>query len=435
MRSLDPRAWNLCASVAVVVACGPSKIGSSGSEQATDPGETDTAEPECVDNQDCPNYYNCYDGVCKYVPFDDGWLDEYGDEGGTDCYSDADCPTYSYCAAVDCIPMDPPSPECGLPSPAVIPLDLIGGPALALQFVDADADGQDELAIVTESAIELFDNAVDAPTVSPRGLESATVDSVVAGELDPAPGEDLLLLLSAGEWNAALWRHDSNGAGFGPAVSGMSWLEGARGVIAGNFDQSPSSELLVWSDGGAIIQRADAMPLLFTELPTTAATALEQAGLIGNVMLRAGDGRKLFDLGGAITSEHGDNVLGPYGSFTTVSAGYHVAITGNSPNWRGLVIYESVGGDELHRWALRFAPVGVAAGDLDGNGNQELVFWSAHGEVGIEMALLGPNRCWREVSPGGASTDGEVAVGDFDGDGDDELAILIGGQVGLVAID
>jgi hypothetical protein len=441
MRRLDPRLWNLGASVTLVAACGPTKLGASETDASTNSeSTTEGTEPECQNDSDCPAHYSCEQGVCKYAMYDDGWFEQegyYGDgdgdgDGDPDLCLDHECPLYSHCAGLygagRCIAVDPPSPPCEVRPILAIPLTVISGPALALAFVDPDGDGQDELAVVTATHIELFDNANDPPVQSLRGIESAVVEDAVAGEFDGQPGADLMLSI-----DTLLWLHSSDGASSFAAGTQVATPLATQRMIAGNYLEGPETELMLWNAAGAVAMRPGADPWQLTDAQVDDLTALDLEAPVSTILLRNYEQQLLFDFSGAQVNMPGAAFFKSVrlGSFTAASVGYHASIVGDAATWRSISIFEGAGADVLLSRAIPMAASELATGDLDGDGGDELVVWNADGQVGIELNPLDPNHCWWPplfLAPG---PDVDVVLGDFNGDGDDEIAARFGGQVEL----
>jgi hypothetical protein len=440
MRRLDPRVWNLGASVTLVAACGPNKLGASETDATTNAEAESTeegTEPECVNDSDCPTHYWCQDGLCKYVPYDDGWQDGYygdGDGDGDDPCLDDECPPYSHCAgsygAGPCVGVDPPSPPCEIRPILAIPLAVSSGPALALAFVDADGDGQDELVVVTPTHVELFDNANDPPVPSPRGVESAGVADALAGEFDGLPGEDLLLQV-----DQFVLLHGSDGASsFAIAQQVEVPLTPVR-MSAGNYLEGPQTELMLWSLVGAQAMRPGESPWVLIDVPVNDLTALDLDAPVSTILIRSSwQQQLLFDFSGAQINMPGATFFKSVrlASFRAASVGYHASLVGDAATWRSISVLDGATTAGLQSRAIPLAASELASGDLDGDGDDELVVWNQEGQVGIEFDPLGgPTRCWLQplfIAPG---PDVDVVLGDFNGDGDDELAARFGGQVEL----
>ena len=133
------RTWNLSGSL-VLAACGSpgipveqdpgneaptSSTGSPASSESESESQSETGTPpECVDANDCPPEWGCYDGVCEYAacPTDGGGC---GDDGDGPCGSDEDCDEFEYCSDAQCISGDviPTCAEVLEITPLPIPID------------------------------------------------------------------------------------------------------------------------------------------------------------------------------------------------------------------------------------------------------------------------------------------------------------------------
>ena len=178
-------------------------------------GESTDVGPECVTDADCPSSQYCSGGVCEWwcgAPLptdgggeisngpltprcseDDSWEDptETGDgDGDPDipCESSEDCPATRACLANLCTSA-PALHACAGPTLAEVPLPALPEqPVVALAFVDFDADGSDELALLCNGALVI----VDGPTTHELAVPPL-LDRLTVAQLDDDGVPDLLL--------------------------------------------------------------------------------------------------------------------------------------------------------------------------------------------------------------------------------------------------
>ena len=461
----DPRAWNLFAGVALLASCIPAPSSGPSSDDAedtstslsaTDDDETESTasetstdsnddSPECRSDEDCFNGYLCDDGECVQCIVDqdcwvyssfhvcaDGWCEyEWPGEPCTNYYDP--CPDFQICAygmlGGFCEDAGTPPADCEpglLAIPTVLEPDA---PPLALSFVEIDADGRDELVIATETELLVHEHGVDVPTVTAREVPSAEVQAMVAGQFDAQPGEDLLVLVGAD-----YHRHFADGvAGFVSASVDASPLLDPQGLLAGDFDGRSFTDVLVWGADGAVLE-LDGLAVPISDDDVHAAATFDASAPEPGLLLAADTSVQLFDLTGAAVDE-----------LDAVSTDALAAI--GAPPERRYVSREDVGTwSYLWLWdpvTLDEASLPhpgdhyeLASGDFDGDQFDELV--TVGDEVTIVDAVVdGDPRaepCVTVVDTGVDGPPTDHAIGDHDGDGDDELALSFDSDV-IVIID
>lgn len=422
----DTRPWNLLAGVAAMVAAG-----CSGRTASTDTGSDTTGDPdsstdsatdstddpaECVENSDCPTGYYCVDGICEYLVAPDGgpWFD---------CYSNADCGPLTLCVDNYCEPVASP-PSCGEPVfDPPLPFELgIPESILTMAFADADDDGREELVAVSEFSI--YTMAPEWTDESPRVIESPALEATVVGDFDGNPGEDIALL-----HDDTLWIHAADGLGsFAAPTESVSPIVGAAGLRAGDFDGVGLDELLVFGDGGASVAQlgGQAMPLTMNGTPAATARELDQSG---GFALRNSDTLEFYALdGAALTSSPvaEPNAAGPLTSAHWSDAWYDLSATFVSSNqattWTAFEQWAPGSGERVRVWGLEGETLAMARADLDGDGHDELVLIHAN-LVWVLRDVGGPNECLeqQDFDHVGLGDPDMIAVGDYDGDGDDDF--------------
>jgi hypothetical protein len=410
--NVDPRAWNLLAGVALASAACGSRV--AGEEAA----EGETGNPECVNNQDCPVGYGCYDGVCMYYPHPDGWIPPF------DCYTDNDCDNFYICEDPGyCTALGWPAPSCaesGMEWPGPTTIEVSG--ALELTFADVDADGQDELVVATESSLYVFESAGGSPILSDR---QNVPSALVAGYFNDLPGEDVMELLGS-----VLAIHGSVGDGtFNSWSPSQTEIGLINGLFAGEFDDQPPTDLLAWGGAGAYIEVNDVVTVL-DEQQLAAAAVHELGSPEPGIALRHDTVIDLYTLDAQPLTSWTD-IGGPplVVAFYREFESEYVTLL-HYDDWTRVQSRNLDQGFE--EWTMYGTPDLVFAGDLDGNDHDELVYFdeltaTVEFNPGTDFdCLQGPL-----FVPGrGAPID--AAFGDHDGDGDQELAFrTTNGEVAL----
>ncbi|KIG14391.1 hypothetical protein DB30_06866 [Enhygromyxa salina] len=423
---LDPRIWNIVVGVGLVAGCGARTIGQDGSAGDTlDTGETDDTDdtddtgPECVSNSDCETGYTCEAGVCNYWGYDDGHHPYY------ECYFDQDCGAFELCSVSNyCESLGAPPPPCA-PELTIgaTQIPLVGS-ALALQFVDLDADGDDELVVATQDEFHVFHDLEGPAITSARSPTSPAIESMIAGAFDPQPGSDLMLLV-----DEQLWRHGSNGAdGFVAATIEDSPITGTTGLLSGNFDATGlPDDLLIWGPGGAFVDQSSGVPIALILTEVLAAAVLDRDAPTGGYALRGPQDQSLFgiDEGPLVTTlfDAGEPKLIVSVSSSTDARFLSLQHYSSSSEW-SLVRHSTTAG-LLTETTIPATPVRAIAADLDGDSSGDVVYLSSPAaQVGVHVDPLGPGSCWLTVATPLTQVAG-AAAGDLDGDGDDEVAVQL----------
>ncbi|KIG15082.1 hypothetical protein DB30_06114 [Enhygromyxa salina] len=448
----DPRPWNIVAGLAGLAllggGCGGRTISADSAAEGTgdastsntsstdagtdssstdaSTGETDETGDECVNSSDCPAGYYCNGGTCEYEGYLDGNL-------WYECYVDDECGTLSVCESYICNPVAVPS-ACDPAGPDLaIPVNF-DGQALALAFTDVDGDGDDELVVVTQDQLLVFEAGGGAPTASPRQVTSPSVDAAAAGQFDANPGEDVVLAVGS-----ELMIHSSDGlAGFvGPSVV-PSPIGPVSGLRAGDFDGQASTDLLLFGDQGAVIDHGGGQ-LTSLGMQTTHAAAVREQGLAGaGLMLRSPLQLEFYDLGGSLVAAASPSPSAivdgssPIAAYMTGGVPYNLSSSQIS-RWTLFEQWDPAGAKQSE-WGLEVLTVEIAVADFDGDGDDELALRTEGGGVSLQRPDSDAG-CIRalELDPGAVAS--ELAVGDHDGDGDDELAIrLADGGVVIVTV-
>lgn len=439
---VDPRAWNIVAGLCVASGCGSRLIGADDSSDGTADGSgtdasessdsnttTDTQEsggPECVTSDDCPLGYYCYGGVCQYFQPPDGHLDYTDDYWVPECYTDSDCSGIQICNESSYC--DPVSSPAACPAPDPVPGLSIPVAALALHFVDVDADGADELVVATASELQVYESGSNMPVISPRGLDSDTIDSMAGAEFDGMPGDDVMILFAD-----ELRLHASDGVGnfAAPSVTPSS-LPDSAGLLDGEFDAVAPADLLIWASSGAGVElgSGDAFPL--TGDVVHSATARSFADPLGGFVLQHDKILDFYTVAGepiAMAEMRGGS---PFALTSIVELGDSFDLSASVMNPRQWTIIEQWGpgtGYAGNNWGLLGQVTAMAGGDFDGDARADIAI-IMDGTLQIQFTVLNNTSCLA-LYPFAAIAQ-SLAIGDHDGDGDDEIAIRF--EAGNVAV-
>lgn len=447
--SLDPRAWNLgtLAAGLVLVAGGCSvrvlsgseadgesgDEGESGNESESDSSDSGSSDAPttttdngddpggCRTDAECPIGYYCFDGVCEYIPAPDGshWYE---------CYADEECGVLGLCVDYSCEFQTSP-PTCDPPAAVeIIPLPLADA-ALALSFADVDGDGAEELVVATQAALHVFESGSDESMIGPRGIESDQISDIAAGQLDAMPGDDLTILVG----DDLRLVHASDGVdGFAPAVEAPLSLASASGLIVAEFNGAAPEDLLVWGSDGASLETGGAPQLISGEPISSAVYRPPERGA-GGFALREPNQLAFFDLDGESSGTLPTNGNDPAGPLVTrVEFGEPLDSDGRliGDSWTLLSHYRFNPPTFAAAWGVPLRIDDMAAAKLDDDMYEDIVI-IADGELWIyrEVGFL-PEECLTQVAGVGPVV--ELAVGDHDGDGDEEVAVRF--ETGEVAV-
>ena len=394
--SFDPRHWNLVVGATLALGCAGRSISLEAEESADQTsGELESSsegtEPECITNADCPTYFECVDNVCEYIGYvdtldwDEGyeWVDEgyeWVDEGyeyNYQCFEDLDCPEYEICDYEQCIPVGEAPPACGLEVP--VPRVLDPGGVLGLTFVDFDADGREELAVATQDDFLIYSADSDVPLVVPRPAPSPE-GQIVGGAFDGDPGEDLVLA----DPGVGLVLYSSNTV---DAFTGPMLIPGTDAYLtwdmtAGDLDGvAPEDLVLTTSNGVQLVVGGASSDLVVGRVQ--AAGVLDRSHVDMGIAVSTADSVLRFGLDGA---------------------------------WLG---EELLGADTLVTMIIANGGVAVGA---------EPRGWGWHWLRGHDLTVGAPSV--QAVPPPDQT---HLCIGDHDGDGDEEFALVLdGGAIAVV---
>jgi hypothetical protein len=437
-RTFDPRAWNLFVGATLGV-CGCNNRPLSSGEVDETSTSTSTAgygtpvdlpgpEPDCQSDADCEVKHVCVSGYCYYDPGE--CPDNYGYDN---------CDIFEICEygplENHCVEIGKPPPDCEIELMNIPTVLDPGAPPRALRFVDVDADGQDELVVATETELLVYEAGSDQPVVTDANESLEWMRSMVAWEYDDEPGEDLLLLIDQIDRH---YIYVSDGvSGFLGPLSVPSPMRDPSGLFTGDFDgQAPIDLLLSGLDGVWLSLGGDSEPIVISDYGGPAAM-FEHGSPYASLLL--GPDLRLFDLQGAPLLEV--PLEDWFGSFVAASSPDQGRYAGNRNygNWPPEEWWNEVrlwNPTDLTEAGTILLPGngGLVAADLDGDQVDELI---VHGYP-IALVVFDPLTapCTTVVEVDIDSIDyGGHAVGDHDGNGDDELALGFAFEDTIVIID
>jgi hypothetical protein len=433
--TFDPRAWNIFAGLCVASGCGSRVIGADtsgteSSESSTTLDTTDASEGSgCVTDLDCPSGYYCTNGMCLYF-VGDGYSDRYGDgygDGPGDCAADADCETLSLCEFVYCQGLGMPV-ACRPPDP--VPSLMIPVASLALSFADVDDDGAEELVVATQTELQVYESGIDIPLVSPRGLDSDSIDAMDAAHLDVSPGEDVVILFAD-----ELRQHASDGVGnfAAPSVSASNWPDSV-GLLAGELDGGALAEMLIWASSGAGLILGSGDVVAVSDVEIGSATARPITEPVAGFLLQRDHSLELHISGVdepvGLSSMRG---VAPHALTSIAELGDSFDLSSSRIEapvaWTVIEQWGAVNGSLGVRWGVLGQVTAMAGGDFDGDARADVALL-VDGTVQVQFGVL-TDTCLATYPFAGVATN--FVVGDHDGDGDDELAIRFeGGNVAVI---
>jgi hypothetical protein len=330
------------------------------------------------------------------------------------CYEPDDCDPLSICAYGICEPV-PALSVCSPNSESSIPLAVDDAP-LALSFVDVDADGAAELVVATQTELHVFESGSNVATVSARVVESPSVQAMVAGAFDANPGQDLSLLV-----DDTLLMHPSDGiAGFEVPSEGASPLQDGVSMLVGEFDGLPLSDRMVWGSNGASLIAGSVT--MIQNGSVTSATAVDLDSGSGRFVLQTWDWMFIYALDGSSIVDFGIDGFSDVGVMISLVAAAESLDLGATvyETWTMLDMRELQ--QSRGRWGVNGTVSAMVGGDLDGDGSDEVALLLDGGVTLIDELASG-RECTQPLELAGLTDAAHLAIGDWDGDGDDELAV------------
>jgi hypothetical protein len=459
---LKTHLWNLAFGVTcslALAACGPSVSPEGETDTAsateTDPGETetegetntDTTPGQCIDASDCQPDEDCIDGVC--VPYED-----YCDDGCCfpecyyECYSDADCgpmgvcqPDYGGCA----YPQE--LPECDtLPLAFPIPLPPAPGNFVSMAFVDANGDAAQDLVISRDEGTELYlGGSEPTPPVLLPLDPGVFAHETAAGDFDGDGDADLVfsvppasLVLATGNGDGSFALAQSLAVGFSPVeLVPLQW--NGEGELELVTLDTQGNAALRRTEGGVFMLSE---PLVGSGEEILSLVGFDYEGDAFGDLVAQGQATADVYVGNEANDVTPDFGLpGPaHGPRRLWSARMgpqpEDALVGltQREGWVLLELWAS-GTENPQLYALVDDGYDARVGDLDGDGVDDLLTWSAMGLIQGLSFVRGSNdgqpsfECripYYFGDPPGAFS---YELGDFDGNGRADVVIEIDGVV------
>jgi hypothetical protein len=355
--------------------------------------------------------------MCEYVGGHDGHFEHEDDSYWyPECYTDSNCGLLEICESEYCQLLFSPL-ACRGPDPA--PGLSIPVASLALHFVDVDNDGAEELVIATASELQVYESGSDVPLISPRGLDSDSIDAMAAGPFDATPGDDVMIL-----FDDELRLHASDGAGnfAAPSVSASAWPDSV-GLRGGEFDGVAPADLLIWASSGAGVElgSGDAFPLSDEIIGTATARSLSDP--LGGFVLQHDTLLDFYTVAGAAIGSAEMRGLSPYAltSIAQLGDGFDLSASVMAPGpWTIIEQWGPGTGNLGTHWGLPGRVTAMAGGDFDGDARSDIAL-IIDGTLQIQLGVLTDVTCL--VSYPFAAIASQIEIGDHDGDGDDEIAV------------
>lgn len=486
MDAVKTARWNLATLMIATAGCGPLIVpgndtdgsDSSSTSNSGNPTEDPTSDPStpttdptvdptgtnCYDvpcqpgyycvGGSCQPYYYCSDGGCC----EDGPCCDYYDGKGGCCYYDggcwnycsshADCPSGEYCNGYGCYPAQPLL-GCGndlTPIPVIaLPVE---GNVLSLAFVDGNGDAAKELVVGHTVGATLLPGG-GGPGIALPLPQQSQVDDIGTGDLDGDGDEDLALAVSGGASGLLLLYNDAGVFGLGvspPSVVQQVEIADVDGdgagdlVILGDLG-GPSPEVAIRAGlGGGMFDApyvhsvsGDVYDFALLPLSSSLRADLLVAGAYEMLEYASGpfDGSSdAFFVGTGTLRASIDG-----GDFDADGDGDIARLTNQSR----VALLESWPRDEAGNFFNAVQPqqaVGdfdqLAVGDVDGDGRADAVLAGPTGSLAVVPGTTSdfgaPLLCITDTVYGGS---GPPVLGDFDGDGRQDIARADGPAVQL----
>jgi len=455
MRPFDVSPWNIGA-VALAVATGGCTARALGS------GDTNASDTEAdVETTVTDDGLDAYtdDGLDGYTDDGlDGYTDIDGVDGhidGYDDYSDyadgyiGNCQYYGCGVGAICEDfygcrwLDQPA---ACPDPAAAPVRIPDADgALSITFADLDGNGRDELVATKGTAVAAVDFVAGTTnsTIAPGPTDPQ--DVVTAGvEIDTSPGREVLF----GFDQLLNWHGTGGTASFGVGTAIMHPFTDVDGLAVSSDSSSTASgpRFLAWGrDGGVVVsQLGDAISSMYYAdqiargaawVPSTAAfgfedmfwVLLDQPAAPFVALRQLGVSGASTDL---TTDERGRG-LG-IGRTAESNAAFATDRSADPTNfdagWTAIHFYDHSAVSQVPRFYVDGVVVGFTTADVDGDGVRDVVYALDHTLFVLRLGdgLGGAGTCATEISVIGLGAQIEaIAAGDHDGDGDEELAVIV----------
>ncbi len=360
---------------------------------------------ECFQDDQCGPGMQCNDGYCE--PFE--------------CSSSSDCAFDEFCDEnSNCVEVDVPA-ECLAPALTEIPLpDAAGGEVVALRFVDVDGDPGEELVLLRDDAIVVVDGD-QSMTVPHSGL---SLDALAATDVDEDGVIDLIATSST-KLNSRVFLADGMGGffdgGVGPGmrldhVDGIDWPTGGAGELLARTQGGEAAILANLAQLTPDIEPVDGGPV-----DALATGDFNGDGVDDLVMLEGCHPQVFIQSGSTIGSEG----VGPFGSCSLSVGDYDgdplsdVVVLRADVSFSVVTVHAPFG--EQYSWfGLPGAYQAVKLTSLGGAPNSMLA--QSSGE--LQYLFSDPNSALCRGTLDELPPVQQFTTGDFDGDGDEELAVI-----------
>jgi hypothetical protein len=287
--------------------------------------------------------------------------------------------------------------------------------------------------VATASELHVYE--LDGTLLSSTPRVSGPIAAMVAVDFDPGLGEDLMLAI--GDQRVL---HPSTGlGGLGEGELESGGLSGLAGLAVADTGQSPVVDLYGWGQSGYFALRGDLLNL-FPGDPVDWLVAFDglTPGQVSYVVRRGSSFDGYDGLDDYVAFADGLDPGLPELVRVRGPSGNAVANLAQRETFSRLQLRSELDGWALAEWSIPGLPHRVLSANLDGLGNDELIYLYANGGLGdgvvLEFDPDGVGDCL--VLPGLGSTGpwNAAAVGDPTGDGREAVALLSGSGE-LVLID
>jgi hypothetical protein len=456
MRPFDPRSWNLLkpASVLALTACGTASLDDETNTTTTAGESTESVGSSSTTVTTYTSYttYTTYTSYSSYTSYNDYNYDpcNYCEPeelcDGYQCYlpdcrTSMDCDDNLACIEGVCGSV-PESLYCGLWPTLSIDIPAVAG-VIDLAFVDVDGDNDDELVLLTADGVSVIDD--DLSLTETVWVMPAQYTNIVGLHVDNDGTLDLAFTNTA---QPGLRTLIGNGDGsFGDELDDV--LAAMVDPSAIDVDLDGQDELVGLIDGvPTAVEGVGEAAMASTIGPGDAMQQLDQgdhdgdsqrdllvAGAVGDPLLL--ESNWLMQQGGnwaAVDAQQMLTLDGP-----SLWAAFDLDGDGSD---NAFAVADGMGGSVMQSWShaipsLASVPetglVWIVGAEFDGTNGEEVLLGSASPRL-VQRLNANPIGCSYPLE--GFPSGGTRAIaGDFDGDGIDEVAVLVNGTVNVRASD
>ncbi|PRQ02711.1 EB domain-containing protein [Enhygromyxa salina] len=459
MRPLNPSAWNLFKPLSLgalaLAACGPGAAEDDAGTTTTQGNDTTTSYTTTYSTFTTYSTLTTYSTYTTYSDYSDNWDDYYdpcnycapdemckdGECYVPDCEDSLDCRDGLACIDSICTQV-PQALACGTWATLEIAIPALDD-VLDMQFVDVDNDGAQELVMLTLAGVSVLDD--DLSLTDSAWVEPGQFTQMIAMRVD----EDEFVDLAFTEPESGTLRTMlGNGNGtFGNEFTEV--LEAITGGFGLDLDLNGQDELVGLINGmPASIEGVGEAGVVVSLTPTEAHQHVHHgdndgdgeqdlllAGLASDMLAQSASwvlqqGGSWQPSGPAV----GLNLDQPqqWGAFDLDGDGLDDAFSA-APSL-GVVVMQSWSGGKLAAATVPETELAwILGAEFDGTNGEEVLLGTPVPRL-VQRLNSDPLGCHYPLE--GFPAGGERAVaGDFDGDGIDEVAVLVGGVVHLRVSD